>query len=231
MKRTILTRKKGAGRRPRKQVTDIDSRGAILTAARSVFARKGFKGTSTREVADAAGVNNAMIYYHFKDKDALYRSVFTDSFAAMTAIWEDPIFSSNEPIRRKITTFVEGYIRFHQANEELRRIMAMEFAGSGGDICWICDKYFSETFTRLRGLFQEGIRTGELRKFDPGVAVISLLGIIVHNFIMLPFSEKVVGKAADLSTKKFGAFVVQLFFQGLETPGTDTTVKKEGTGQ
>lgn len=219
MKKTILTRKTGAGRRPRKQVAAIDSRAAILAAARGVFAQKGYEGTSTREVAEAAGVNNAMIYYHFKGKDDMYRSVIADSFSAVTAIWDDPVFSSPVTVQSKIAKFVEGYIRFHQANDELRRIMAMEFAGSGGNICWICDKYFSQSFSRLTALFREGIRKGELKKIDPGVAVISLIGIIVHNFIMLPFAEQTIGKRVDLSPRKFGAFVTELFFHGLGSQG------------
>ncbi len=209
-----MVHKRSAGRRPKTNEQDSDTRAAILTAARSIFARRGLDGTSVREVAEAAGVNNAMIYYHFKDKDALYRSVLADSFSSLTGIWDDPVFTSASTVRRKIEAYVESFIRFQKGNEDLRRIMAMEFAGRGNST-WICERYFADNYARIVGIFKEGMRNGELKKFDPSLAVASLFGIITHNFILQPMAEHVHGKRPDLSPKKFGAFVTDLFFHGL----------------
>jgi TetR/AcrR family transcriptional regulator len=214
LKRSI---KQTAGRRPKSGRSDGDTRAAILAAARSVFAQHGLDGTSVREVAKAASVNNAMIYYHFKDKDALYRSVLSDSFSAITDVWNDPVFLSDTTVRRKIEKYVESFIRFQQGNENLRRIMAMEFAASAGNITCMCEQYFADSYVRLIKIFKEGMRKGELKKFDPSLAVASLIGIITHNFILLPMAEHVQGKTVNLSPKKFGAFVTDLFFNGLAT--------------
>lgn len=209
-KRKIL-----AGRRPKSTGTKMGTRSTILAAARKVFAGKGIDGTTVREVAQAAKVNNAMIYYYFKDKENLYRSVLADSFSALTDIWNDGIFRSDLPARQKIRKYIEEYIRFHQANEDFRRILAMEFASSGGNITWVCEKFFADNFTRLIRIFREGIRNGEIKKVDPAFAVASLIGVIIHNFIMQPIAEHVQGKHLDLSSGKFGAFVTGLFFDGL----------------
>ncbi len=48
----------------------------ILRASESLFAEKGFHGTTMREVAEAAGVGLSLIVYHFKSKDGLYRAIF-----------------------------------------------------------------------------------------------------------------------------------------------------------
>lgn len=215
MKRTSTSQKRSAGRRPKSGRTDGDTRAAILAAARRVFAERGLDGTSVREVAEAARVNNAMIYYHFKDKDDLYQSVLSDSFSVLKAIWDNEIFRSSAPVRQKIQRYIEGAIRFHQMNEDLRRIMAMEFAASGGTGGLICEKYFADSYNRLIGIIKDGIRTGELKKFDPAHAVASLMGVIIHNFILQPMAEHVHGKSVNLSPEKFGAFVTELFFNGL----------------
>ncbi len=217
LKHQQKTLKHTVGRRPKPSKPGKSTRIAILDAARRVFAQKGLDGTSVREVAGAARVNNAMIYYHFKDKDDLYRSVLSDSFSAMTDIWSDPIFTSKTSVRHKIERYVESFIRFQKGNEELRRIMAMEFAASGGNITWICEKYFADNFARLSRIFREGIRTGELTKINPPVAVASLIGVVVHNFIMQPMAAHIHGRAVDLSPKKFGSFVTELFFNGLSS--------------
>jgi AcrR family transcriptional regulator len=216
----MITKKRNAkkaviGRRPKTTSPDKDTRVVILVAARSVFARRGFDGASTREVAEVAGVNNAMIYYYFKDKDSLYRSVLADSFSALIDIWNDGIFKSPAPVRQKVEKYVEGYIRFHQANEDLRRIMAMEFAVSGGTLTGVCEKYFADNFKRLSGIFREGIRNNELQNIDPSTAAASLIGVIIHNFIMQPMAKHIHGKQMNLSPEKFGVFVTELFFNGL----------------
>ena len=100
------------GRRPKPVRPDLATRAAILSAARNVFARRGFEGASTREVAEVACVNNAMIYYHFKDKGELYRAVLADSFNAFDSIWEHETFGSPATARAKIQRYLEEFIRF-----------------------------------------------------------------------------------------------------------------------
>jgi TetR/AcrR family transcriptional regulator len=209
------THRHTAGRRPKGGRSDSDTRTEILAAARHVFAQHGLDGTSVREVANAARVNNAMIYYHFKNKGALYRAVLSDSFSSLLDIWNDPIFTSNMSVRQKIEKYVESFIRFQLGNEELRRIMTMEFAGNSGNISWICEQYFADNYTRLVKLLKEGMKNGELKKFEPSLAVASLIGVIIHNFNLQPMAEQIHGKCVNLSSKKFVGFVTDLFFSGL----------------
>lgn len=207
------------GRRPKHRLLNGDTRAWILKAAKRVFAQRGLDGASIRDVAEAANVNTAMIYYYFRDKRDLYRAVLEDSFSAMTEIWNDEIFRSSAPVREKIRRYIDGYIRFHQANDDLRRIMAMEFASSGVNIKWISERFFADNFRKLVRILRDGMKKGELKKFDPVMAVSSLIGIIVHNFIMQPVTEHIRGRRVELSSKKLGAFVTTLFLDGLARDG------------
>ena len=59
-------------------VTRLDSderRKAIVGAAVPLFARKGFAGTTTRELAEAAGISEALLFKHFPSKQSLYREI------------------------------------------------------------------------------------------------------------------------------------------------------------
>jgi AcrR family transcriptional regulator len=220
MKRTV-------GRPPKSRLVDEGTRAAILSAARHIFARGGVDGTSVREVAQAAGVNNAMIYYHFRDKTGLYRAVLSDSFMTFDQIWEHPIFRGNAPVRRKIEKYMEEFIRFEHANEDLRRILSMEFANCGRNCKWLANAFFSHGYERLSRILTQGMRSRELKRIDPAIALSCLFGMIVQSFIMQPIAEIITGKKLDLSVKRFGKFATDLFFEGLGSePGSKTARKK-----
>jgi AcrR family transcriptional regulator len=223
------TIKRTVGRPPKSRPADAGTHAAILGAARRVFARRGVDGTSVREVADAAGVNNAMIYYHFRDKTGLYRAVLSDSFTTLDRIWEHPIFQGNATVRQKIEKYIEEFIRFEHSNEDLRRILSIEFATCGRNCTWLANTFFSHGFEKLSTVLIKGMRSGELKKLDPAVALSCLIGMIVHSFIMQPVAELISGKKLDLSIKRFGKFAADLFFDGLGLkPGTKTKKKKIG---
>ena len=217
--RTIQKRTVSSGRRPKTDAGACDTRAAVLKAARTVFARKGFEGATTREVAQAAQVNNAMIYYHFKDKVGLYRAVLADSFAAFDRVWEHEIFRTAAPARAKIRKYVEELVRFQHANEELRKILSMEFAQCGGNMIWLSDNFFSSSYEKLARIIREAVKSGEMKKIDPAIGLSALVGMVIHTFILRPIAEYVSGKPMDLAVVRFSDFVVGLFFDGL---GADT---------
>jgi TetR/AcrR family transcriptional regulator len=212
------------GRRPKSGRTENDTRADILSAARSVFARRGLDGASVREVAAAARVNNAMIYYHFRDKVELYRAVLSDSFTAFDRIWEHEVFGTDSPAREKIEKYVEELIRFQHANDELRRILSMEFALCGRNLRWLAENLFDHSYQNLVKILKDGMRRGELKKIKPSVAIATLVGMVIHSFIMNPVAEYVSGRKLDLSVRSFGAFVTGMFFDGLtpERTGKNT---------
>src|SRR5947209_5744897 len=57
------------------KLSSEERRASILQAVRRVFAEKGFDGTTTRELADAAGVSEALLFKHFPNKSALFIAV------------------------------------------------------------------------------------------------------------------------------------------------------------
>jgi AcrR family transcriptional regulator len=160
-------------------------------------------------------VNNAMIYYHFTDKDELYRAVLADSFSTFDGVWEHEIFRSSASAREKIRKYVEEFIRFQHSNEELRRIMSMEFAACGENCKWLADNFFTHSYEKLAKIMRAGMRSGELKKFDPAKAIPSLVGMIIHSFIMKPIAEYISGRKLDLSAARYGKFVATMFFDGL----------------
>jgi AcrR family transcriptional regulator len=61
--------------KPTGRLSSEERRAAIIQAVRCAFAEKGFHGTTTRELADAAGVSEALLFKHFPTKEALFAAI------------------------------------------------------------------------------------------------------------------------------------------------------------
>src|SRR6186997_1138944 len=101
-------------KRKRTRGADGGSRAWIFRAACAEFAARGFAGANVDRIAAAAGVNKAMIYYHFKSKAALYREILNDMFAAVAARL-DAMASEQQTPQGKIRSFVEAIAREAEA--------------------------------------------------------------------------------------------------------------------
>ena len=111
---------------PRKQRSDgAEARGRLLLAALRLFAEKGFSKTSTREIAQAAGVNLAAIKYYFGDKAGLYRMVFNEPLGTKChgVDLSDPTLSLREVLR----IFFEDFVAPLKHGDVVQLVMRMHF--------------------------------------------------------------------------------------------------------
>jgi AcrR family transcriptional regulator len=100
----------------------------ILEAAEAAFAAKGFDGANMREIAEAAGVNKFMLYYHYENKESLFEAVLTTNFT--------PIFQRISEILNRPTSLEETVLDvynmyadlFKIKGDRLRPFMARELA-------------------------------------------------------------------------------------------------------
>ena len=91
-----------------------ESRAAILEAAVHEFSREGVAGARTDAIARAAGVNKALLYYYFKDKETLYGAVLDQVFGGLTSTLLKMLSSSDLPPRKKLLAYVGATLRLHR---------------------------------------------------------------------------------------------------------------------
>jgi len=81
----------------------------ILEAAKNVFVTKGMEGARMQEIADAAGINKALLHYYFRSKERLFEAIFSEiikfAFPKITRIAQ-----SDEPFVTKLEQVVDAYI-------------------------------------------------------------------------------------------------------------------------
>jgi TetR/AcrR family transcriptional regulator len=165
------------------------SREAILKAAVREFAQEGVAGARTDEIARAAGVNKALLYYYFKDKEALYGAVLDFTF---TGLRERvfPILDSDLDPGEKIVRYVSAYFDYLAKSPSLPRLVQLEMMRAGRSpsphLRRLVTKHFQPLFEKVVKAFEQGIASHEFRHVDPVQFVPSIVGMCVHYFISAP---------------------------------------------
>jgi TetR/AcrR family transcriptional regulator len=165
------------------------SREAILKAAIREFAQEGVAGARTDEIARAARVNKALLYYYFKDKEGLYGAVLDSIF---TGLREQviPILDSDLNAGEKIVRYVSAYFDYLAQSPFLPRLVQLEMMRAGRNpsphLRKLVNRHFRPLFERVVKTFQQGIVSGEFRPVDPVQFLPSIVGMCVHYFISAP---------------------------------------------
>jgi len=135
---------------------NIETKDKILKAAKELFAKKGFDGTSTREIVNAAGVNISLIAYHFGGKENLFFSMF-DHFMEDTYHNETNITTS--ALLDEFKSIINYIIRLRFEDPKLVKILHHEIILNSSR----CDKIKTSLipiWTRVKTLLLEGNAKG-----------------------------------------------------------------------
>lgn len=166
-----------------------ESRASILKAAISEFAEHGTAGARTDAIARAARVNKALLYYYFKDKEALYQAVLDHVFSGLRA-QVVPILDSDLPPREKLLKYLGAYFDYIAANPQFPRVVQSEWMRNPGPhaarMQRIAKEYFRPIYQKLLDVLQKGIAAGDFRPVNPMHFLPSMVAIIVFYFSAAP---------------------------------------------
>jgi TetR/AcrR family transcriptional regulator len=164
----------------RKDSSATSTRDAVFQAAATLFSARGFDGVSVDDIADAAGVNKAMIYYHFADKLTLYRTVVADMLGAVaqrvTAIADTAVSPSE-----KIARFIEMFVRHADERPWFPPMMLREIAEGAPHLDTDTLANIRAVFTGFGRILHEGEGAGVFRKLHPVLAYTSIVGPLIMN--------------------------------------------------
>lgn len=165
------------------------SQHAILEAAAREFAAEGVAGARTDAIAKAAGVNKALLYYYFHDKEGLYGAVLQHVLGDLLQQVSN-VVESGGSARYRVLAYAATHFNFVASNPEQRRIMQFEMmragAGNSPHFAKLAEAFFRPLMMKVTGLLEEGIRNGEFRRVHPQHFLQSMLSAIIFHFIALP---------------------------------------------
>ncbi len=162
-----------------------DRRRQIIRVAISLFALRGFRGTTTKEIATAAGVSEAIIFRHFATKEDLYSAIL-DGCACEGGV--DPFESMAEAFkgdddRAVFQALGLAVLNFHDENPEFQRLL-LHSALEGHELAQMFwDRTVMQTYEFLGGYVRRRQAAGAFREMNPMMVVRAFLGMLIHHSI------------------------------------------------
>lgn len=146
----------------------------ILTAARDLFAQRGYDGTSVRDITARAKANLAAITYHFGSKEALFHAVIQTVSEPLVEAVAQAAQGPGTPLQR-IELALRAANQHVQARPWAPPVMLRELA-SGGRLPEPLVQAWKRNVTTLVGLITAGQQDGSIRAGDPLLLALSAVG-------------------------------------------------------
>ena len=154
-----------------------DRRQDILMAAMQLFAKKGFRGTTTRDLATHAEVNEAIIFRHFKTKEELYSAILEHKVAenrdALQVELEQLAMGTDD--RKFFETLGRTFLQRHESDSTFLRLLL--FSALEGH--QLSDMFVTSIMARnpIANYIARRMEEGAFRSMDPQLAARGLFGM------------------------------------------------------
>ena len=174
-----------------------ETRARILDAAIHAFSENGLAGARTEQIAEAAGVNKALLYYYFASKQTLYAATL-ETMAERVVASSIAALSGQSSAGERFLQFVLNHFDRIHSQRAFQSLMQHELMrlrqGEESALRPIVDKVFRPMTGRLQELLAEGMRTRELIPVDPWQIMYAALGANVFYFLSAPVMGLLKGK-------------------------------------
>jgi len=152
----------------------MPSNDAIIDIAAAVFAEKGFDGARMDEIAKAATVNKATLYYRIGDKTAFYTAVLERIFSAKVARLET-MLNTVEDAEDRVRTFARILIDGDNP-AQFSAIMLREIADGGRNLPDSIIPLMARTAAALEKTLSIGVEQGRFHPVHPFLVHMMLVG-------------------------------------------------------
>lgn len=175
-----------------KAAPDSETSEKILAAARQVFLVKGMAGARMQDIADAAGLNKALLHYYFRNKETLFRTILLEE-ARKFFPKLNLVFEADLPLFTKIEQFAAGYIDeilenpflplfiINQVNQDTDHFMQE-----------ILSKNQPKPHALLRQIEAE-VKKGTIRPIEPEQLLMNLISMCIFPFMAKPMLHRTLG--------------------------------------
>lgn len=185
----------------------------IIAIAETLFAEKGFDGTSIRDIAKAADINIAMISYYFGSKEKLLEAVVFHRINAMRLMLAN-LFEENISPIEKMEKLIRFYIHRIYDNRSIYQILHVEIISQKRDIDY---DLFIDIKKQNLDVIEKIIKEGqELKVFRPNIKVLMIPPVIIGTLTQFYTNKPFYQKVLDLKTdEEFEQYIYSTFTDDL----------------
>jgi TetR/AcrR family transcriptional regulator len=174
-----------AARTLSRQERGAHTRAAILQAAVGIFSESGFGGARTDAIAEAAGVNKALLYYYFKSKAGLYAAILENQLKEFSRR-ATAALDAEGPSTSKLLRYVGAHFDFISERPYYPRLIQRLMMSGGKPLERLMREFFVPLNRKLGSVIVRGVSEGEFRPLDPRHTVMSIAAVIVFYFTAAP---------------------------------------------
>ena len=204
MKKRIIQTVKG------QRATSRDRQASLIVAAASLFAAKGFNGTTTREIAKAAGVSEALVFKYFPTKRSLYAAILAEK-VSVNELLEAVEAAANKQDDHRVFTMIASYRIRPGVDSTLLRLLLFS-ALEGHELSeMFFGKHHKVFYDQLAAYIRTRIADGAFRPVDPLLAARAFIGMVVHHRLL----HEIFGVPMHRSHEDTVGTYVDLFLAGL----------------
>lgn len=168
------------------------TRTRILDAAIREFSSNGLAGARTEQIAEAAGVNKALLYYYFRSKDELYQAALETVVEGVRAN-SFAVLETDAPAGERFLRIALNHFDRMYSNREFQSLMQQEMIrlhrGEANALGPIAEKLMRPLWSRVDTLVEEGIAAGELIPVEWTQLIYAGLGANVFYFLSAPLTK------------------------------------------
>jgi len=197
---------------------DHPTRDRIVAAALREFAAHGKEGARVDRIAAAAGVNKAMIYYHFRSKDNLYVEVVTSFFKDMLRQVRGPVLDTTN-LSEALEIMARRHAEAFAEAGPIRPIILRELANPNPEVMAAIAEVFTSTGLphKIMSLIDQGMRDGTFRPVDMQQVLVAFVSMSLGYFVIAPIQDAALGIADRAAfVRERHQVIVDLFLNGLK---------------
>ena len=187
-----------------------DRQASLIVAAAALFAAKGFNGTTTKEIAKAAGVSEALVFKHFPTKRRLYAAILAEK-VTVNELLEPMEAAAKKRDDHRVFTMIASYrIRPGVDSTFLRLLLFSALEGHELSEMFF-GKHLKVFYDHLATYIRTRIEEGAFRPLDPLLAARAFIGVVVHHRLL----HEIFNVPMQQSHEDTVATYVDLFLTGL----------------
>jgi TetR/AcrR family transcriptional regulator len=183
---------------------------AILRAAERLFGRHGFTSTTVHDIAKEAGINSALIFYYFESKEKLYILLVERQQERLIGKL-CRVLEGEGSAKERLGAFISLSSKLVLTHVNVHKILMREALGFGEEHNLPLKRYFEDILSPIEKVIREGVKAKEFRAVDPGIAALSLVGILRAFFTQKLIMGRTYGREV------INAAVLDLFLKGIQS--------------